>query len=251
MRIYFAGAESGLYNKLLAEQNAVNRLLSYHYIRRVSNLKEHFGFPSVFIDSGAFSAMTQGVKIDIDNYIAFIKTHKEHVDIVANLDVIGDAEASYNNYLYIKSKGLEPLAVYHFNTDIKYLIKYLEQTKFIAFGGMVGNSSNQLIPWLDRCFTVIRKYWPVKVHSFGVTSKALIRRYPFYSMDSTSWLSSARYGGITEYKNGNVVSRSDEAGLRLSKMLDYKDIVKISIQNYQQLEQFGTKLWTHRGITWK
>ena len=46
-----------------------------------------------FLDSGAFSAFTQGAEIDIQEYIEFIKEHKDYLEAYANLDVIGDAEA--------------------------------------------------------------------------------------------------------------------------------------------------------------
>ena len=46
----------------------------------------------LFLDSGAFSAFTQKVTIDIQEYIAFIKEHEDIIDVYANLDVIGMPE---------------------------------------------------------------------------------------------------------------------------------------------------------------
>ena len=43
---------------------------------------------SLFLDSGAYSAWTQGVEINIRDYIDFIKQHQDIIDIYANLDVI-------------------------------------------------------------------------------------------------------------------------------------------------------------------
>ena len=36
---------------------------------------------SLFLDSGAFSAFTKGVKIDIQEYIGFIKKHQKYIEL--------------------------------------------------------------------------------------------------------------------------------------------------------------------------
>src|SRR5262249_41661688 len=48
--------------------------------------------PDVFLDSGAFSAMTLGKRIALSEYVAWLKRWSAHVTRYANLDVIGDAE---------------------------------------------------------------------------------------------------------------------------------------------------------------
>ena len=56
--------------------------------------------PKLFVDSGAFSAMTQGIKLDqdyLDQYIDFVKRWEHVIDIYANVDVIQDPEATYHN----------------------------------------------------------------------------------------------------------------------------------------------------------
>ena len=42
----------------------------------------------VFLDSGAFSAWTRGMEIDIQKYIEFIKQNQDIITVYANLDVI-------------------------------------------------------------------------------------------------------------------------------------------------------------------
>ena len=79
-------------------------LLSYHYFKKV-NLREllekYFGSypPMVFIDSGGFSAATQGVEINIEEYAAWLKEYEDLITVYANLDEIGDPELTYERQM--------------------------------------------------------------------------------------------------------------------------------------------------------
>jgi len=64
---------------------------------------------------------------------------------------------------------------------------------------VAGNSGTSLIPWLDDCFQYICDpdgMPTVKVHGFAVTSLKIMLRYPWYSVDSTSWIMTGRMGKI-------------------------------------------------------
>lgn len=70
------------------------------------------------------------------------------------------------------------------------------------------NRPKELIQWLDRYFEMIcdENGIPiVKVHGLGVGSVRLILRYPWYSVDSTTWVRTGRNGKILvpERKMGN------------------------------------------------
>ena len=155
---------------------------------------------SLFLDSGAYSAFTKGISIDIQEYIKFIKENIEYLTIYANLDCIGDAEASLKNQKIMEEAGLHPIPCYHMNEEEKYLRYYLDNYEYIALGGMVGASKKDLGPWLDWCWDKIctaPSYLPThKVHAFGMTSHDLMVRYPWYSVDSTSWVMTGRFGAV-------------------------------------------------------
>lgn len=155
----------------------------------------------LFLDSGAFSAWSQGVSIDIYEYIGFIKKHLDVIHVYVNLDVIGNAEATWKNQKIMEKEGLRPLPVYHYGEDEKWLKRYLRQGyEYIGLGGFVEVSSRAQMRWLDRIFsrylTDDRGYPKVKVHGFGLTSLSLLFRYPWYSVDSTSWVMTSRMGSI-------------------------------------------------------
>lgn len=178
-----------------------------------------------FLDSGAFSAWSKGAVIDIDEYCEFIRANIEYLDVYACLDVIPGAPgrqatnkerdeaaaASWENYLYMKAQGLDPLPVYHYGEEVKWLENMLEhKCEYIGVGGLVGIPSEQRRLWLDRVFTRITDSagQPIlKTHGFGMTSLPLIFRYPWYSVDSTSWLKASMSGMIylPQLKDGKFV----------------------------------------------
>lgn len=159
-----------------------------------------------FLDSGAFSAWSRGTKIDIDEYCAFIKANIELLEVYACLDVVPGvpgrsatskervdaAEQSWTNYLYMVNEGLSPLPVFHYGEDFKYLERILDYgCDYVGIGGLVGIASPMRRAWLDRLFVRItdKAGKPiVKTHGFGMTAVPLIFRYPWYSIDSTTWI---------------------------------------------------------------
>lgn len=167
---------------------------------------------TLFLDSGAFSSWSKGSEIDIDEYIEFVKEHQKFLEVYANLDVIGDAESTYKNQKYMEKKGLNPMPVYHTGKeDPKWLERYVKEGyQYIGLGGMAGKDMSKavLVVLLDSLWT---KYLlhkdgmpKVKVHGFGMTSVDLMFRYPWYSVDSTTWVMASRFGSVLvpKFKNG-------------------------------------------------
>ncbi len=165
----------------------------------------------VILDSGAFSAYTKKTEINIEDYILFIKKNQKFLENYINLDVIGSAELSWKNQEYIESKGLKPLPVFHPGDDWKYLERCLEEYDHFCIGGIADTPTNaRRVPFLDKCFRMICDKDGIpksKIHGLGVTSPVLLRRYPFYSVDSTSWLMSGATGVIIipHKRNGKYV----------------------------------------------
>lgn len=177
----------------------------------------------IFLDSGAFSAFTQGVDIDIQEYIEFIKDHQKHLTVYANLDVIGSAKGTWKNQVIMEKAGLSPLPCFHYGDDIKWLKRYLSKGyDYIALGGMVPISTKDLRPWLDDLFdnylTDDDGMPIIKVHGFGLTSHGLLKRYPWYSVDSTSWVVTGRLGGVyvPKFKNGEYTHNTDSWKIQVS-----------------------------------
>lgn len=167
-----------------------------------------------FLDSGAFSAWSRGSVIDLDEYIEFIRGNIEFIDVYANLDCIPGtpgkvatpaqrdqaAQQSWDNYQYMKNAGLDPLPVYHYGEDLQWLFRMIDDgATYIGIGGLVGIPSRLRRLWLDRVFTEITdsKGMPtIRTHGFGMTSIPLVFRYPWYSVDSSSWIKVTQSGNL-------------------------------------------------------
>ena len=157
----------------------------------------------IFLDSGAFSAWSKGKVININDYIDFIKRDKQRmITTYANLDVIGNSPETWNNQLIMEENGLDPLPVFHYGEDKRWLKRILNKGyTYIGLGGMVPISNKSLIYWLDDLFknylTDNKGKAKLAVHAFGLTALNLVLRYPWYSIDSSSWqLRGSAYGLI-------------------------------------------------------
>lgn len=154
--------------------------------------------PKLFLDSGAYSAKTQGIEISPYRYVSFLRKWRPWFDVVANLDVIGDGDGTLKNQRLMEELGEKPIPTYHTGEPYSLLEYYVERYPYIALGGNVGRSTDELIGWLDHVWhkylTNARGLPTVRVHGFGVTSPDIMSRYPWFSVDSTSWLMAAANG---------------------------------------------------------
>lgn len=187
---------------------------------------------NIFIDSGAFSLARSGKQIDVDQYIDFIDNHP-YPKVYASLDIIPfpdinqktvkeSSDKSWVNYEYILKKVKDDnkdkiLPTFHFGEPYEALERILNTeiegrlTSYMGLGGLVGLSAIAIDRITERVFTLISKSRNpnIKVHAFGMTNFNLIKKYPFYSADSTSWIKTGAYGGImTHWGVINVTERS-------------------------------------------
>lgn len=230
MRLYLAATiQNGFcpgtstFNKLNELEKRVtmsipHRLDSYHYLGNqtlVDRIRD--AGLRVFLDSGAFSAFTLGKPVDIQQYCQFIKDNRDILEVYSVLDAIGDADQSWRNQRTMEAAGLQPLPCFHYGEPLEVLEYYAANYPYITLGGMVPISNAQLLHWLDHIWaeylTDTAGRPKVRVHGFGLTSKALMERYPWYSVDSSSWVQIASLGGIylTQYGNIAISDNSPKA----------------------------------------
>lgn len=208
MRIYYARASSttqaeAFERAYMAAASGIRLkiLLSFHYYQQTNLdelLEKKFAphYPEIFIDSGGFSAATQGAQIDIHAYIAFLKKYGHRVAVYANLDVIGDAVATAANQARMEDAGLRPLPVFHTGEPWEQLEAYVERYPYVALGGLVPYMRRwrKIMPWLVRAFKVAKGR--AVFHGFGATAWGMVKALPWYSVDSSSWSSSFRFGQV-------------------------------------------------------
>jgi len=154
----------------------------------------------IFLDSGAFSANKGGHPINIDNYMSYIKLHMDKIEVYANLDVIGDVEQTWKNQEIMEDAGFTPLPVFHLEDPFpEYLIRCLNY-KYFCLGGMAGETEKARIKFFKKSWELIcdtpLNLPKCKVHGFGLNAPSLVQRFPWYSVDSSSWVYYARLGII-------------------------------------------------------
>lgn len=252
MKIYFAGGDSYLSNKYDIVSLGVTKILtSFFGIREATIMKFYTskasGVPlDFFLDCGAYSAWTQGKPIDIHEYAKFVQKHQEIINVYPNLDVKGDLAATIANQTILEEQyGLHPIPVFHVNTlrwDV--LEQYIEKYDYIALGAIAGERLGDefLIKALDNVFARAKRNPTTKFHGFGFTVKKFLERYPFYSVDSTSWLAPIAYGqdmGGGEIAKMHIKKRDNAKG------------IKIGIDKFLALEKYITDLWKARGVYWE
>ncbi len=167
-------------------------------------MKQH-----IIIDSGAFSAWTSDVKIDLNQYIEFCLEYEDVVETFVGLDVIPGkkndttrpsktaiekaCEEGWENYLKMTAAGLpkkKVMPVIHQFDDIRWLdVALKEKVPYIGLSpSKVKVTRESQMIWLNRCMEKLTDSTgrpKVKIHGMGVTSIPIIVRYPWYSVDSS------------------------------------------------------------------
>jgi hypothetical protein len=244
---------------------------------------------SHFFDSGSFALWTKAAEYHkkhkggrwdyyetpefwqyMDAYAEFVKAHPESIDCYANVDVIPNPELSYRNLKYLEGRGIAPVPVVHFRTDLKWLKMYIKNGyEFIALGGLVGSAMKlECKAWLDACFNMIcdtpdRKP-KVKLHGFGLTAYEPMLRYPWWSVDSTAWAKVGVFGLIlvpkkrkgefvfTERPNSIAVTTEspDRRSLQCSHLLTLPKTERMIVDEWLEMvgvaigetDQYGERL---------
>lgn len=200
----------------------------------------------LLLDSGAFSAWTRNRKINLQEYIDYIKAHKKFIWKYVNLDVIPgrlgqprssrevelSAQASYDNLKKMQAQGLRPLPVFHQGENFEWLKRMVDEGEdYIGISPADDELRSNQQEWMDKCFTMLtdKEGRPlVKTHGFGVLNPIYLGRYPWYTTDGTTWALSAGYGWCL------VPSPKDGGGW------DYLRPTRLAITGVQR-EQGGNK----------
>lgn len=183
MKLYFAGVGRNVGRaKVLQSLGANNLMLTYaeKYSKVCWEVYSDF---EILLDSGAFSCWKRKIKITLEKYCEFILEKK--IKKYINLDVIGNHDETEQNLNDMIKNGLNPIPVFHYGTDINKLKKIVDNYDYICLGGTVGLKTHQRCEFFNKIFNNFPK---TKFHGLGVTDPKLIKKYNFYSIDSSTWL---------------------------------------------------------------
>lgn len=199
----------------------------------------------LFIDSGAFSVHTGKANTTADEYIEYINSIDEYVDICAQLDTIPgrfgqpkskedyaeSAKKSWENFLYMRTKLKSPhkvMPVFHFGEDFSALENMLNWTDengdhldYIGISPANDASQADKNAYLQNVADVIKASCNpnVKTHLYGMTSLDALSKYPCYSADSISHRLVAGYAKVLSAHFGVIsVSKKSRTAKTKSNM---------------------------------
>lgn len=176
-------------------KSMVNILIAYPYFSNtVEQAYERFGhgFEELMIDSGAFTAYNAGKKIELWDYIDFLK----RIDYLKpkyriQLDVIGDHKATKENYKKTLDLGMDVIPVFTRGTPINEINDLLATSNIALLGGVAQGKDREKYTKF-----VLDNAPKGRLHLLGFTNQWIVDNYQPYSVDASSWKKSARFGGF-------------------------------------------------------
>lgn len=275
MRLAFALAinisqTTNLFNEL----KAPNMLVSFAYgkVVNVFTYKPEY----LILDSGAFTAWNSGKSVDVVEYANWIHEVKDKGKrvVAVNLDVIpGEVgrtstkeeraqgmKDSIANADYLRSRDIEVMEVFHQDEPLIFLDTLLDR---LPPDGILGISPRndvnvkEKLKWQEIVLRHLYQKRGIKnlpkTHGLAVTSMRMMKQFPYYSVDSSTWSSAMRYGtmvnpegkmrGMEEIMPGRPNLKDMPMGI--------SHALRLSLENYMHIEKSITSLWASRGVVWK
>lgn len=262
MRLYVAGSWSKEWETHI-KNAGVYKL--YSIMQEKTQISKWPSNTPLIIDSGAHSWNKTTIKAiggaakknlpniydHLNNYTEFMKRFIDREQwVFVELDCYAVLPKSvidehYRTIRNLTGRKFEFMRVYHpciDNGSLEELKAWIDDgQKYIGLG-------LDALPLFGEIFKITRD--KVKLHGFACTSNKILDKYPFFSVDSTTPLSPARFGG--HYTKGKVIHK---AQLIKNKSLPcvFSTItkMKLAIDDIIKQQEYYTKLWKERGVVWE
>lgn len=284
MRVFLAGAEAPGISEILVKAQVPRILFSYYHGPYKSGfhraLASVLGFAKErFCDSGAFTFLQKGSAggLDFDEYLAgYIKwvgrmSRLGLIDWWAEMDVGAVAGQDWvlkqRELWYRAGLGHGLLTVWHQEHDWDYWMRLLEQAaKHSRYVAIEGHQRSTRAPLNYQAFIDEAYRRQIRIHGFKMTSVEDLQKWPFYSVDSTTWQTGrwgskpvrVRTGGFK--KITRKVKNTDALGsyratfrtdIKIGNKLDWFQGMFAAARTWMRVENELTDLWKLRGIDWE
>ena len=204
------------------------------------------GSPDCFLlDSGAFSFMSGAecseniIEGYAERYADFIIQHKITQYFEIDVDTIFGLPFAERIRHKLESKtGVQSIPVWHKNRGVEYWKRMCDEYKYIAIGGLVFHVKQQEWPLIHKMVDYAA-FKGVKVHGLGFTKTKLLESWNWYSVDSSSWKTSAIRGSIKHNFNGKYIESTPikKQGFKMDQRLlaMYNGIEWCKYQKYMEM----------------
>lgn len=215
---YCAVTPNKKFMKLFKRADVKNVLISYHYIRKdpkftqeiLKMVRDRGGL--FMTDSGAFSFLNDpnfdASRFDwigyLVEYVEWLKKNKEYVFSACNLDV--DLFVGHELVQGWNAKFFEPLEkdmniiyVAHPNVlgkgELDCFKEYCEKYNYVAVNERFARQVSAIYQTAKTTKT--------QIHGLAWTKPTLLKDFPFFSVDSSSWVNYQKYGATPVWDGRN------------------------------------------------
>lgn len=139
----------------------------------------------------------------VDRYATFIRTNKDHLDLVVNLDidvVVGmDKVEQWDREIFraLELDGIAVCYVWHIEYGFEYWVDMCRKHRNVGLPGSLDE------PEYRRHLKVAIDNG-CRVHGFAATKSFILGRIPFASCDSITWKSGEMYGQTFVWENNRL-----------------------------------------------
>lgn len=211
MRVYLSALAA---RPCLKEMSDGCYILESFYYFRAWQVEMIPRWKDFILDSGAFTYMMSSSKsknVDwnsyIDRYIDFINEHNIKHYIEMDIDVVvGVKEVERFRTRLENATGRQCIPVWHKQRGKEYFIQMCKEYRYIAFGGLLTGEFKKSEFKYFKWFIDTAHEYGAKIHGLGYTATRDFDKYPFDSVDSSSWLGS-RFGTIYTFRDGDIVGK--------------------------------------------
>lgn len=266
--MYFLYVCNNLFHlEILREVNVRGVLTSYFYVRQDNDLFKELlrsKFEILMLDSGTATFLgkvglseaivrkkenKEKIKDSIEKYQFeyenWLKEYSKYFDYVVEFDV--DKIIGYEKVLEFRKRLLnivskeKLLPVWHKTLSLRDFEDMCKEFPYVGIADMPSFST------LNGLFAVAKKY-KTRLHGFALTRKEYVKRFPFYTVDSSSWISGSKYG-ITYWieKNDLMISNNKSDRKRIKNLECFKgynlDWNKIMVDNGKEVDKMNIIAW--------
>ena len=231
---FFSVAPNRTQMALFERADIQNILISYHYIRKDLNYTKEIlemirNRGGLFMtDSGAFSMFNDpdfdGKTFDWDTYLLeytdWLMANREYVFVACNLDVdqfVGHEKVKQWNRQYFKpleeymniayvAHGMSKNA-----TDMMMVKEYCKEHDYVAVSEAYAPVASDIYQMAKQTKTTI--------HGLAWTKPTILKDYPFFSVDSTSWVNYQKFGATPSWDGTNftIYDKDNKAARKMMR----------------------------------
>ncbi len=202
-------------------------------------------FKDFLLDSGAFSFMKKGQdNINwnkyLEKYIAFINENKIKNFFELDIDsIVGYEKVKEFRFRLERETGRQSIPVWHYSRGLEEYYRLCEEYSYIAIGDIaIRNIKVDDYKYFPFLISEAHKR-KSKVHGLGITASSIIKKYHFDTVDSSSWSGGSRFGSLYFFRNGELIARKRQKGLRI------KDWITADIHNLKEFFKYQEYAETH------